>query len=58
MKQYPSTTRCDIDTLWTGLPTTLWAAAVPMNYERPVRDLLQDIAGDDAYMKQQRGQQV
>ncbi len=44
--------------LCTGLPTTLWAAAVPMNYERPVRDLLQDIAGDDAYMKQQRGQQV
>ena len=41
-----------------GLPPTLWAVAVPMNYERPVKDLLEDIAGDHEYMMQQRQQQV
>ena len=41
-----------------GLPATLWAAAVPMNYERPVRDILEDIASDHAYMMQKRQQQA
>ncbi|KAK9838493.1 hypothetical protein WJX81_002737 [Elliptochloris bilobata] len=39
-----------------GLPPALWAAAVPMNYERPVRELLEDIARDHAYMMEQRQQ--
>ena len=41
-----------------GLPATLWAAAVPMSYERRVQDILEDIASDHAYMMQRRQQQV
>lgn len=29
-----------------------------MNYERPVRDILEDIASDHAYMMQKRQQQA
>ena len=33
-----------------GLPATVWAAAVPQNYERRVSQLVEDIHGDHAYM--------
>lgn len=33
-----------------GLPETVWAAAVPMNYGRRVSDLVHDIYGDHAYL--------
>lgn len=34
----------------TGLPETVWAAAVPMNYDRRIEDLVHDIYGDHMYL--------
>jgi hypothetical protein len=33
-----------------GLPETVWAAAVPMNYTRKLEDLVEDIYGDHLYL--------
>ncbi|KAK9902767.1 hypothetical protein WJX75_005500 [Coccomyxa subellipsoidea] len=37
----------------SGLPPTVWAAAVPANYQRTVSTLLEDIYGDHNLMMQQ-----
>lgn len=34
----------------TGLPETVWAAAVPANYDRVVTTLVDDVYGDHEYM--------
>ena len=36
-----------------GLPETVWAAAVPMNYDRKVEELVEDIYGDHNYLVSQ-----
>ena len=41
---------CDRAHWFTGLPETVWAAAVPMNYTRRLEDLVQDIYGDHMYL--------
>ena len=33
-----------------GLPETVWAAAVPANYDRQICELIEDIYGDHMYL--------
>jgi len=35
----------------SGLPETVWAAAVPMNFTRRLEDLVEDIYGDHMYLR-------
>ena len=38
---------------FVGLPETVWAAAVPMNYDRKLEELVEDIYGDHVYLVSQ-----